>query len=76
MVNYAWMKPMHITTVRSKRNSLFKVEYADYCVCTFATDNQDRNSDCSIHIERIDKNPNKCIVKPCHFFMTYILPGN
>jgi len=54
-----------------------EVEYTDFCVCTFATDNQDNHSDCGIQIERINKNPefwNECIGKASHFFITCILP--
>jgi len=34
-----------------------EVDYTDFYVCTFATDSQDKYSDCGVPIERIDKNP-------------------
>ena len=53
------------------------VDYADFCVCTFATDAQDKYSDTGIHIERINKNSEfwtGCIDKAHHFFKTCVLP--
>ena len=69
------MKLMH----KPKHMQLFvcDVDYADFCICTFATDSQNEYSDCGVHIERIDKNPSlwgHCIDKVSHFFKTGILP--
>ena len=49
------------------------VEYRDFCVCTFASD-QDEST---LHIERIYKDEtfwDECLAKAKQFFMTCLLP--
>ena len=49
------------------------VEYSDFCVCTFANDDDEG----SVHIERIHKNDRfwaECVLKAEYFFKTCLLP--
>ena len=48
------------------------MEYSDFCVCTFANDEEE-----DIHIEKIyktDKFWAECVLQAEHFFKTYLLP--
>ena len=49
------------------------VEYSDFCVCTFANDEDEG----SVHVERIHKNDRfwaECVLKAEHFFKTFLFP--